>query len=137
MFFLHVGQSCQPALAIDGATGHRADYTSLAAHDNVGKGLVGRHLEQQQLAAVLILALTLLMTTGFVVDSLHAPEWIATIATAILVIYIPIYLFVAMRRVYGQSRLATTFKYLLLGIGYFTCLVVTFTLTVIVTALTL
>ena len=87
--------------------------------------------------AFFFLALTLLMTTGFVVDSLHAPEWIATIATAILMIYIPIYLFVAMRRVYGQSRLATTFKYLLLGIGYFTCLVVTFTLTVIVTALTL
>ena len=87
--------------------------------------------------AFFFLALTLLMITGFVVDSLHAPEWIATIATAILVIYIPIYLFVAMRRVYGQSRLATTFKYFLLGIGYFTCLVVTFTLTVIVTALTL
>jgi len=87
--------------------------------------------------AFFFLALTLLMTTGYIVDSLQAPESIASIATAILSIYIPVYLFMAMRRVYGQSRLATTFKYLLLGIGYFSCMVLTFTLTVIITALTL
>ncbi len=87
--------------------------------------------------AFFFLAMVLLMTVGFTVDSLRAPESIATIATAIVAIYIPVYLFLAMRRVYGQGRLATTFKYLLLGIGYFTCLVITFTLTVIITALTL
>ncbi len=87
--------------------------------------------------AFFFLAMVLLMSVGFIVDSLQAPESIATFATAILAVYIPVYLFLAMRRVYAQSRLVTTFKYLLLGVGYFICLVITFTLTVIITALTL
>jgi hypothetical protein len=51
--------------------------------------------------------------------------------------YLPIYLFLAMRHVYAQGRLATTFKYMLLGGGYFFALLVTFIGIVFYTALTL
>ena len=51
--------------------------------------------------------------------------------------YVPIYLFLAMRRVYAQGRLATTFKFVLLGGGYFFALLVTFVGLAIYTALTL
>jgi hypothetical protein len=36
----------------------------------------------------------------------------------VLVFYVPYYLYRAMRRVYGQGRIVTLFKYSLLGIGY-------------------
>jgi hypothetical protein len=52
-------------------------------------------------------------------------------------IYLPIYLFVAMRRVYAQGRLATAGKYVLLGGGYFFALVCTFVGVIVYTALTL
>jgi hypothetical protein len=52
-------------------------------------------------------------------------------------IYLPMYLFVAMRRVYAQGRLATAFKYVLLGGGYFFALVCTLLGIVVYTALTL
>jgi hypothetical protein len=38
--------------------------------------------------------------------------------TAALVVYVPYYLYRAMRRVYGQRRVATLLKYSLLGVGY-------------------
>jgi hypothetical protein len=40
------------------------------------------------------------------------------IVTAVLVFYVPYYLYRAMRRVYGQGRIVTLVKYSLLGIGY-------------------
>jgi hypothetical protein len=40
------------------------------------------------------------------------------IVTAVLVFYVPYYLYRAMRRVYGQGRMVTLVKYSLLGIGY-------------------
>jgi hypothetical protein len=40
------------------------------------------------------------------------------IVTAVLVFYVPYYLYRAMRRVYGQGRFVTLVKYSLLGIGY-------------------
>ena len=52
-------------------------------------------------------------------------------------IYLPIYLFIAMRGVYAQGRLATAFKYTLLGSGYFFALMCTVIGIVIYTALTL
>jgi hypothetical protein len=48
-----------------------------------------------------------------------------------------VYLFRAMRRVYGQGFLATAFKYILLTAAYFTCLVLTFIGLITYTALTL
>ncbi len=87
--------------------------------------------------AFFFLVLALLMLWGRVVTGLTLPGWLSTIPNVVVGIYIPVYLFLAMRRVYGQGRLATSFKYMLLGVGYFICLVVTFMLTLIITALTL
>lgn len=50
-------------------------------------------------------------------------------------IYLPYYLYRAMRRVYGQSRRRTLFKQSLLGVGYLFCLVLTSAGLFIVTAL--
>lgn len=52
-------------------------------------------------------------------------------------IYVPVYVFVAMRRVYKQGRLLTTAKYLLLGPIYFFCLGATFLAGLALTAVTL
>ena len=41
--------------------------------------------------------------------------------------YIPVYLFVSMRRVYGQGRLLTSLKYIVLTLSY----LVGFTLTMV------
>jgi hypothetical protein len=52
-------------------------------------------------------------------------------------VYVPVYLFLAMRVVYAQGRLATTFKYVLLGGGYFFALILTLLGIIIYTALNL
>ena len=57
--------------------------------------------------------------------------------TFALTIYAPVYLFVAMRRVYGQGRIVTFLKYCTLGIAYLFCLVFTAVGLVFYTALTL
>lgn len=57
--------------------------------------------------------------------------------TFALAIYAPIYLFVAMRRVYGQGPIVTFLKYCALGIAYLFCLVFTAVGLVFYTALTL
>ncbi len=57
--------------------------------------------------------------------------------TAAFVFYAPIYLYRAMRRVYGQGRLLTLAKYSVLGVGYFVCLLFTALGLLFYTALTL
>jgi hypothetical protein len=57
--------------------------------------------------------------------------------TAMAYLYVPVYLFRAMRRVYGQGFWLTSFKYLLLGCAYFSALVVTFLGLLLYTAVTL
>ena len=57
--------------------------------------------------------------------------------TAAFTLYVPVYLFVAMRRVYGQGRLVTFLKYSALGIAYLFGLVITALGLLIYTALTL
>jgi Protein of unknown function (DUF3667)/Domain of unknown function (DUF4286) len=56
---------------------------------------------------------------------------------AAFAVYVPVYLFVAMRRVYGQGRLVTFLKYSALGIAYLTGLVITALGLLFYTALTL
>ena len=51
--------------------------------------------------------------------------WIAGLTTAAVSIYIPVYLFKSMRRVYGQGVFFTLVKYLMLGIAYFVSLLAT------------
>jgi hypothetical protein len=57
--------------------------------------------------------------------------------TAAAFVYIPFYLFRAMRVVYGQGFWATSFKYILLALAYFLALLATFLGLVLYTAVTL
>ena len=57
--------------------------------------------------------------------------------TAVAYLYVPIYLFRAMRRVYEQGFWLTAFKYLLLFFAYLTALVFTFVGLLLYTAVTL
>jgi hypothetical protein len=57
--------------------------------------------------------------------------------TAAVFVYIPVYLFRAMRVVYGQGFWATSFKYIVLGLAYLTALLTTFLGLVLYTAVTL
>jgi hypothetical protein len=49
---------------------------------------------------------------------LHIPEAIAIVSIVVASFYVPVYLFVAMRRVYGQGRIITVLKYIVLIIAY-------------------
>jgi len=49
---------------------------------------------------------------------LAIPEAIVVLTLVAVSFYIPVYLFIAMRRVYGQGRLITFFKYIVLVIAY-------------------
>jgi len=59
------------------------------------------------------------------------------VLTAAVFIYIPVYLFRAMRVVYGQGFWLTCFKYVLLGLAYLIALLTTFVGLVLYTAVTL
>jgi hypothetical protein len=76
----------------------------------------------------------LVLFVGGLTPVLDIPVGILSVAGWV---YVPIYLFLAMRWVYAQGRLATAFKYVLLGGGYFFALLFTFVGVVIYTALTL
>jgi hypothetical protein len=76
----------------------------------------------------------LVLFVGSLTPVLDAPVGILSVAGWV---YVPIYLFLAMRSVYAQGRLATAFKYVLLGGGYFFALILTLLGIAIYTALTL
>jgi len=61
----------------------------------------------------------------------------ADLLTAAIVIYVPIYLYRAMRRMYGQGRFVTTMKFAVLTVAYLVTLLSTFLLLLAVTALSL
>ena len=63
--------------------------------------------------------------------------FIAGLFTTVLVFYTPAYLYLAMRRVYGQGKFVTSVKFLLLTGAYFFSLLLTLFGLVIFTALTL
>ena len=46
------------------------------------------------------------------------PDSVAVLAIVAASLYIPVYLFIAMRRVYGQGRILTVMKYIGLVIAY-------------------
>jgi hypothetical protein len=56
---------------------------------------------------------------------------------AVFTVYVPIYLFIAMRRVYGQGRFVTFLKYSALGLAYLIGMVFTALGLLFYTALTL
>lgn len=64
-------------------------------------------------------------------------EWPVWLINAALLIYFPVYLFVAMRHVYRQSYALTTVKYVALGGSYFMAFVFMLLAMIVYTALTL
>jgi hypothetical protein len=84
--------------------------------------------------AVLLLERLAELSTGVVASGLAATQ---AIVGAVLVIYVPVYLLKAMRRVYAQSWWKTVPKYALLCIAYLFCMVFTGIGLLAYTALTL
>lgn len=77
------------------------------------------------------------LVLGWVFDGERLSDWPAALLFAFSSVYIPVYLFRAMRVVYEQGRLLTTVKYLALGIAYFTSLLLLLVSTMTITAVTL
>ena len=75
--------------------------------------------------AFFFLLLTLQILFGRIAGLLGIPEAIVVLVIVIASFYIPIYLFVAMRRVYGQGRFVTFLKYVILLVAYLTGFTIT------------
>jgi hypothetical protein len=84
--------------------------------------------------AVLLLDRAGAAAGGAVASALGTAEGLLVAA---LVIYVPVYLFLAMRRVYGQGRIWTATKFSVLAIAYIFCLALTGVGLLFYTALTL
>ncbi len=83
------------------------------------------------------LLMSMNVAAGWIFDGGSLPEWPANFFHAVSAVYLPVYLFRAMRVVYGQGRLLTGVKYLLLGAAYTTSLVLFLLGTVAITAVSL
>jgi hypothetical protein len=70
------------------------------------------------LHAFLFLLFTLQILFTRIAAALAAPEAASTLVIVASSVYVPIYLFVAMRRVYAQSRFVTFLKFIALFIAY-------------------
>jgi hypothetical protein len=66
-----------------------------------------------------------------------ANSWIEDTLSVLVALYIPWYLFRAMRRVYGQGRFVTFLKYCVLSVAYLACVTLMFVITTMYTVLTL
>jgi hypothetical protein len=66
----------------------------------------------------LLLTIQILLTRGAAL--LQVPELASTLGIVAMSIYIPVYIFIAMRRVYGQGRIVTFLKFIVLALAYFT-----------------
>jgi hypothetical protein len=75
--------------------------------------------------AFLFLILTLQILIGRLNALVPTPEAVGILIIVAASFYVPVYLFVAMRRVYGQGRLLTAFKYIVLSVSYFAGFTVT------------
>jgi hypothetical protein len=63
--------------------------------------------------------------------------WLEETLLAIVALYIPWYMFRAMRRVYGQGRLVTLLKYCVLSVTYLACVTLMIVITTLYTIITL
>jgi hypothetical protein len=68
--------------------------------------------------AFFFLMLTLQVLFARLMALLSAPDAITILTLVASSFYIPVYLFVSMRRVYGQGRAITFFKYIVLTLAY-------------------
>ncbi len=82
------------------------------------------------------LALTIAVLLGRLASVSPVPGWTTTLAIVGISFYIPVYLFKAMRSVYGQGFVVTLIKYLLLFVAYIFCLALTMTVGLLYTVLT-
>jgi hypothetical protein len=64
-------------------------------------------------------------------------EWPLRIVVYAIVIYFPVYLYLAMRHVYAQGHALTAVKYVVLGGSYVAAFMLTLLITIVVTALTI
>lgn len=81
------------------------------------------------------LVVTLSILLARTPEFFSAQGWLTTLAIVAISIYIPVYLFKALRKVYGQGFALTFIKYCLLFVAYFFCLALTMSLGLLVTAL--
>jgi hypothetical protein len=84
--------------------------------------------------AFLFLILTLQFLIGRMNATLPTPKAVGILLIVAASFYVPVYLFVAMRRVYGQGRLLTSLKYVALTVSYLAGITVTMLGAVIITA---
>ena len=70
------------------------------------------------LGGIGLLLLSIFMLLGYLRADLPTNLAARVLTLVIASFYVPVYLFVAMRRVYGQGRLITLFKYIVLVIAY-------------------
>ena len=68
--------------------------------------------------AFLLLTIQILLTR--LAALLRVPELVSTLTIVVMSIYIPVYVFMAMRRVYGQGRIVTFLKFIVLALAYIT-----------------
>lgn len=66
----------------------------------------------------LFLTASILILYNRLLGLISVPGWVQVIPNVILGIYLPVYLYKALRRVYQQGRFVTSFKYLLLFASY-------------------
>lgn len=72
----------------------------------------------------LFFAASILFSYNSLLSLTAAPSWLYIIPNLLIGLYIPIYLYKALRNVYQQGRLITLFKYVLLFAGYLTAVVI-------------
>src|SRR5690606_1314813 len=87
--------------------------------------------------AFLFLILTLDILFSRLLGVVRAPEFVTSLAGFAVGIYVPVYLYKSLRRVYGQGRLVTVFKFILLTVTYLTGLLLVFLVVMLYTALSL
>jgi quinol monooxygenase YgiN len=83
------------------------------------------------------LLLAINMATGWLFNGDRLTDTPAVLLNTVSAVYIPLYLFRAMRVVYTQGRMLTALKYVTLGLAYFTSLLLMLLATVTVTAISL
>lgn len=84
--------------------------------------------------AFLFLILALQILIGRVNAALPTPGAVGILLIVAASFYVPVYLFVAMRRVYGQGRLLTALKYVVLTVSYLAGITVTMLGAVVIAA---
>ena len=79
--------------------------------------------------AFFFLILTLQVLLARLAAILAVPETAIALTMVVISLYIPVYLFVGMRKVYGQGRLVTFLKYIVLTVTYITGFFITMLVT--------